>query len=72
MKYLGIEAQLPDLGRRGFESGNGGVGINVEDPNEAVEGGGGGDQAGRVSCDGRHTKAVAGVGALEDEVVGFP
>lgn len=70
--YLGIETQLPDLGRWGFESSNGVVSVNVEDPNEAVEGGRGGDHAGRVSCHRRHAKAVAGVGALKDEVVRFP
>ena len=49
--YLGIEAHLPDLRGRSFESGDGVVSVNVENPNEAIEGGGGGKVAGGVSGD---------------------
>lgn len=70
--YLGIEAQLPDFRWRSFESGNGSVGIYIEDPNKAVERGRGGDEARGVSRHGRNAEAVARVGALQDQFVGPP
>lgn len=70
--YLGIELHIPDLGGRGLEGGEGGVGVDIKDADKAVEGGGGGDDAGGVGCDGYDAEAVAGVGADGDEVVGAP
>lgn len=72
MHYLGIETHLPDLGRGSLEGGQGRVGIDIEDANEAVEGRGGGDGAEGVGGDGSDAEAVAGVGALKDEFIGPP
>jgi len=36
---------LPDFGGRGLESGDGGIGIDIEDSDEAVEGRWGGEGA---------------------------
>lgn len=71
-RYLGIEAQLPDFRGWSFESGDGGVGVDVEDTNEAVERSRGGDEPRRVSRHRRHAQAVARVGALPNQLVGAP
>jgi len=65
-----MELQLPGLRRRGLKRGDGVVGVNIEDSDEAVESGGGSDDTGRVSGHGDHAEAVAGVGPLEHQVVG--
>jgi len=51
---------------------NGGVGIDIEDTNDVVEGGGGGDETEGVGGHRDDAKAMASVGALQNEVVGVP
>lgn len=63
---------MPDFRGRSLESGDGGVGIDIEDANKAIEGRGSGDGAEGVSGDGSDAEAMAGVGALEDKLVGPP
>lgn len=63
---------MPDFRGRSLEGGDGGVGIDIEDADEAVEGGGGDDGAEGVGGDGGDAEAVAGVGELQNEVVGAP
>lgn len=64
---------LPNFGRRSLESSDGIIRLHIENPNEAVDGSGGGDPAGGMGGDGDDAEAVAGVGTDEGEVaVGVP
>ncbi|KAK7381913.1 hypothetical protein VNO80_00464 [Phaseolus coccineus] len=67
--YLGI-AHFRYFGGRGLDGGDDGVGINIEDTDEAVEGRGGDEGAYGVGSDGGDDKAVASVNAVQKEVVG--
>uniref|UniRef100_A0A7C9CBJ2 Uncharacterized protein n=1 Tax=Opuntia streptacantha TaxID=393608 RepID=A0A7C9CBJ2_OPUST len=66
---LGMELQLPGLRRGGLKRGDGVVGVHIEDSDEAIEGGGGGDDAGGMGGHGDHAEAVAGVGPFQHHVV---
>jgi len=70
--YLRIEAHFLYFGGRGLDGGHNGVGINIEDTDEAVEGRGGDEEAYGVGSDGGNAKAVANVNAVQTEVVGVP
>ena len=49
---------------RSLEGGNGGVGIDIEDANEVIKGGGGGDEAEGVGGHRDDTEAMASVSSL--------
>lgn len=63
---------MPDLRRRRLESGDSGVGIDLKDANEAIERSGGSNETGRMSSNRDDAEAVAGVGAVQVELVGLP
>ena len=61
---------FPYFRGRSLEGGDGGVWIDNEDTDEAIEGGGGGDVGKGVGGKWEDVEVVAGVGGLQNEVVG--